>query len=94
MPGANVIAFNSTIAVTGTTQALDPNGVEPLAYGQTLTITALSTNAATLYISNKPGTGAGVGYPLEAGKSTEVIVPNTGLFITGSASDKYGCLGS
>lgn len=91
---AQVIAFNSTIAVTSTTQALDPTGVENLAFANTFTIHALSTNAAILYVSNKPGSGAGVGYPLEAGNDIIVENQTTGLYITGTSADKYGVIGS
>jgi len=91
---ANLVAFNKAITSTGTTQALDPSGVEPLAYAQTLTIYALAANTAKIYISNAVGTGAGVGYPLEAGKILVVDFPSTGLFVTGTAADVYGVIGS
>lgn len=91
---ALVIAFNSTIAVTSTTQALDPSGAESLPYAQTMTIYALSGNAATLYVSNKPGSGAGVGYPLQAGNAITILDQTTGLYITGTSGDGYGVIGS
>lgn len=91
---AQVISFNSTIAVTGTTQALDPSGAEFLPAFATLTIHALGANTATLYISNKPGSGAGVGFPLEKGLSITVQNQTTGLYITGTANDVYGVIGS
>lgn len=91
---AYVVAFNSSISVTSTTQALDPSGAENLSFANTFTIHALSTNAAILYVSNKPGSGAGVGYPLEAGYDVIIENQTTGIFITGTASDKYGVVGS
>jgi hypothetical protein len=91
---ALVIAFNNTISTTGTTQALDPSGVEPLSYAQSLTVYALKGNAATIFIANKPAAGAGVGYPLEAGQSVTILKPDTGLFVTGTATDGYGVIGS
>lgn len=86
---ANVVTFNSSISATGTTQALDPSGIEVLDYN-TLVIRAEASNSAILYISTKAGAGAGVGYPLEAGYSVSIPRPNTGLFITGTSGDKYG----
>jgi hypothetical protein len=91
---ALVIAFGTTIAATGTTQQLDPSGPETLPYAQTLTVYALTGNAATLYVSNKPGSGAGVGYPLQAGKLITILDQTTGLYITGTSGDGYGVIGS
>lgn len=86
---SNVISFNNTITTTGTTQVLDPSGTEYLQF-PTMAIRAESTNTAILYIANTPSAGAGVGYPLEAGRSVTIPKSNTGLYITGTSGDKYG----
>jgi hypothetical protein len=90
---ANVILFNSTLAGTAT-QALDPSGVEQLSYAQTMVIKALSTNAGTIYVSNKLSAGASVGYPLAPGDSGVFLFPNTGLFVSGTTADKYAVAAS
>jgi hypothetical protein len=90
---ANQVLFNATLAGTSTV-ALDPSGVEQLSYGQTLIISALSGNTGILYISNSPSAGVGVGFPLEKGTSVVVLIPTTGLFISGTTGDRYGVAAS
>jgi hypothetical protein len=90
---ANAVLFNSTIASTAT-QPLDPSGIEQLPYAQTLIIKALSTNSGIIYVSNSAASGVAVGFPLQPGDSNVFLLPSTGLFVSGTASDKYGVAGS
>lgn len=95
-----VVSFNGTIASTGTTQALDSNAPQQLpsqpkaimkGTPPPITITALSANTATIYISSSIGTASGHGYPLQAGKSVTFRTQTTsGIYVNGTSGDKYG----
>ena len=92
---ANPILFNATIATGGIQQALDPSGVEPLSYAQTLVIKALATNNGIVYVQAKSGAAATTGFPLAKGEQIVVLLTNTGLYVNGdTTSDKYGVAGS
>lgn len=94
------VSFNGTIASTGTTQVLDSNAPQQLpsqpkaimkGTPPPITITALSANTATIYISSSIGTASGHGYPLQAGKSVTFRTQTTGgIYVNGTSGDKYG----
>lgn len=88
----NLIAFQTTIAVTGTAQQLPNNPVL-----RSVTIAARSTNTGVIVLGNAPSVTSSTGFVLEKGQIVTLGLPggNTAaLYAVGSAGDVFSVVGT
>lgn len=89
---ANVIAFQLSLAATGTAQNLPANPVL-----RSVTIEAPSANAAAVTIGNSSSVTSSTGYNLDKGQT--VSIPLSGgntnaLWVVGTTGDKCSVIGA
>jgi hypothetical protein len=86
----NFITFQQAITTTGTAQQLAAHPVV-----NSITIHALSTNAASVVIGTGSTVTATTGFVLEKGNSVTVSIANTNqLWAVGTAADSISVIGS